>query len=80
MSYGAPRCSSSAAGGAVLKLAGLEDVDEEEEASLTQQGTPRCKIVDDRPKGGAQGGVKLSVSHMESEFLQLTIRKQVSYR
>ncbi|CAL8291204.1 unnamed protein product [Lota lota] len=62
----------------VLKRAGLEDVDEEEEVSLTQRETQCCKIPDQR--GDGLGAARLSVSHMESEFLQLTIRKQVSYR
>ncbi|CAL8238917.1 unnamed protein product [Gadus morhua 'NCC'] len=65
-----------------LKPVGLGDLNEEkeeeeskaeEEVSLTR----RCEVMQ-VPE--FQVPSHLSVSHMESEFLQLTIRKQVSYR
>ncbi|CAL8308720.1 unnamed protein product [Merluccius merluccius] len=69
--------------GAVLKLGGLQEVDEEDEEVsiipiLTTTTTTTTQMADE-PEGAA-GGARLSVSRMESEFLQLTIRKQVSYR
>ncbi|KAJ4924384.1 hypothetical protein JOQ06_000624 [Pogonophryne albipinna] len=68
---------------------GLEDVEEEEDV-FAAEGSSESPL---QPGGICQGAIEkevkrthvgergqLSVSQMEAEFVQLTFRKQVSYR
>lgn len=56
----------------------LEDVVEEEDVFLPQDSAARSGTAAD---GGVQGdGQACPGKQLESEFLHLTIRKQVSYR
>lgn len=84
----ASNCSRGASSGAaahspadsvvmMMMAPALEDVVEEEDVFMTQNSTLKS-----RTEAGARQEDALSspVKQLESEFLPLTIRKQVSYR
>ncbi|CAJ1087132.1 diacylglycerol kinase zeta-like isoform X3 [Xyrichtys novacula] len=74
----------------VMERPVLEDVAEEEDVFPGEGGesapeTCGCQVGEEKQVEGAEeeveeGNGQLSVSQMEAEFLQLTFRKQVSYR
>lgn len=61
----------------VVMAPALEDVVEEEDVFLLQDSTLKSRT---EATGGQEDGLSSPVKQLESEFLPLTIRKQVSYR
>lgn len=61
----------------VVMAPALEDLVEEEDVFLPQDSTLKSRT---EATGGQEDGLSSPVKQLESEFLPLTIRKQVSYR